>query len=417
MTDMSGGSGSHKHGCASCGETLYGAVRHCPFCGARQVGKGSPQSADTPVLSDVGERPLTRWDTRSEETVRSLAAAMSTAYPGKASAPTRPSAVPALHATPEVPPHRPTVQQPRPGLNQAAPTKDGPAKTHTILEVPPTQESPLPEPPLPPWKPRLSVVVFVVVAIAGATYMVLRSRQEPAHSAPLAKVTAAPPPKPKPKPKPKPSDAIAKSVAEARECLRAEKYVCALTLSKRILLTDPGNDRAKAIRDEAERIQGEARAAVDRCMSLKDADCAQSALAKLRRIDPSTDEIQAYEKAIARFRAPKQTALPSYAVSTPSRLSTPEPAPSIRPESSPTVGSAAATTQSGPSPQLIQGLKAAQNDFSMGQWDKAIGEAQGVARFAISPQDSEVKRQAEELIRRSQAEQKRAIAETFGGIR
>ena len=279
-----------------------------------------------------------------------------------------------------------------------------------ILPKPkPLIDSKLPVPPPPPIL-RLRVVLVVLVAVAGAAYLFSGGKQDPAPPTPQKAATAA-------TPQPQAAKAIAKNVGEARECLEAEKYGCALALSKRILLTDPGNTKAKAIREEVGRVQEEARLAVSRCMSLKDADCAQSALARLKAIDPSADDINAYERAITGIGAARKAPSPPNPISSPSTPPIPEPSAPVRFESTPTIPPPIVTAPAGPSPRLVEGLRAAQNYFNLGQWDKAIGEAQGLVRFADGPNDGDIKRQAEELIRRSNAEQNSAVSKSFGRIK
>lgn len=90
MTDVSCG-GPGEHACASCSQTLFGVVWHCPFCGARQADSASLSTTPAQAQPVVEAKPLTRWGSQVEEVVLPDAAVEK----------------PAPLATPQIPPPPP----------------------------------------------------------------------------------------------------------------------------------------------------------------------------------------------------------------------------------------------------------------------------------------------------------------------
>ena len=96
--------------CASCAQPLFGVVRHCPFCGARQVDLGSSSGASTPIPADSGAKPLTRWGSQAEEAVQPSVFRPPPAQPEKIPAPMQAAPAAAPQATPKTPPQPPSAQ-------------------------------------------------------------------------------------------------------------------------------------------------------------------------------------------------------------------------------------------------------------------------------------------------------------------
>lgn len=66
MSDVSGRSGRAPLVCASCAQSLFGMVRYCPFCGARQRDHVTSPETTARVEQNTGAKPLTRFGERAE---------------------------------------------------------------------------------------------------------------------------------------------------------------------------------------------------------------------------------------------------------------------------------------------------------------------------------------------------------------
>lgn len=257
---------------AHCRKQLSGPVRFCPYCGTEQskvkqaIGDQPAPLPEATTLPDVAI-PVGSWPSASEpESEHVLPLPSATA------------------ASPQLPPQSPPDAKVVPGRG-------------------------------PKLRSRTAVISGVVILVVlGITYVLLAGRREPD---PL-------PQQAEPPPAARQSDARSTNLAEARRCLQTEKYDCAMRFAKLVLGTEPANVEARAIRDEVGRVLGEARAAVDRCISLKDADCARGAIVRLKAIDSSADEIKAYERAITgiedSMRKPSPPAMAERAMPDPRRI-------------------------------------------------------------------------------------------------
>lgn len=112
MADDARRGGGAMYVCAGCAQPLFGVVRHCPFCGARQVDLGDLSGASTPVQSDAGAKPLSRWGSQAEEAVQPSLVKPPPAQPEQVPPPTQAKPAPTSQATPRTPPQPPSAQPP-----------------------------------------------------------------------------------------------------------------------------------------------------------------------------------------------------------------------------------------------------------------------------------------------------------------
>lgn len=155
MSEVTPRSGGAKFLCATCAQSLFGVVRHCPFCGARQVDQAISGGASTPMQPDPEAKPLTRWGSQAEEAVQLRVVKAPPAEPEQVPAPNHAAPAPAPHATPKAPPQPPTAP-----LSEVQPAK------------PPASVEPATTPSVPvPPKPVGTVIKFIgLLLMAGAGY-------------------------------------------------------------------------------------------------------------------------------------------------------------------------------------------------------------------------------------------------------
>ena len=221
MSDVTRRGGGAKFLCASCTQPLFGVVRHCPFCGARQADQASSGGASTPVQSDTEAKPLTRWGSQAEVPAQPKLASSPPAQQEQVPTPMRAAHAPAPHETPKSPPQPPTAQPPAvpPVKPPAAPSASGgPAATLTM---------PVPVPvPVPPKPVGTFIKLIGLLFLAGAGYAGWATFL-----------------------KPKPPDLCQQALESAAESMQANQFAQAKTqaLGAVARCTGESQDRAKTV--------------------------------------------------------------------------------------------------------------------------------------------------------------------------
>lgn len=161
MNDLSGRSERVLHVCGSCAQSLFGRVRHCPFCGTRQPDQVASDDTSAQGQKDTGTKPLTRFGERAEVARQSQAPS---AAPVMAPPNLHPSAANAEQASDHQPKATPPQAASRTSAPVPSPTVGTPVQTGTSTAVASPQPSSTPS------APSGKFMWIVLFILAGAGY-------------------------------------------------------------------------------------------------------------------------------------------------------------------------------------------------------------------------------------------------------
>lgn len=146
MNEIAGRRGSLEHTCANCRQPLFGVVRHCPFCGARQADQAISGGTPAPSQPDADAKPLTRWGARAGGAVQPESSPIQ-----QRSAPPPPAPIAQTYPTADL----------QSKLTPPEPARQPPVPASVVTAEPP------PPPPPPPPVPRFKWIALLVLVGAG----------------------------------------------------------------------------------------------------------------------------------------------------------------------------------------------------------------------------------------------------------
>lgn len=165
MADDAGRSAGAPYACASCSQSLFGVVRHCPFCGARQVEQASSAAAPAPSRSDAGSKLQRGPGPQPEEAMPLELVDRPPAEKERAAEPRAVAPSPAPQAAPKAKP------QPEPPAAKPAEAPTVPVQPARPIAAPAVAAEPSPPTPPAPPKPGGGFAKFVgLLLVAGAGY-------------------------------------------------------------------------------------------------------------------------------------------------------------------------------------------------------------------------------------------------------